>query len=211
MKDNLILIGGGEHCESCIDVIEQSNKFNIVGIVDLPEKLDQFVFGYKVFAADEDLKSLAKEYKYYLITVGHIRTPYPRIKLYNRLKDLNVILPVVTAPSSIISKHATLGEGSVVLHNSIIDVNAKVGNNCIINHSSVIGHYAKVEDHCHISANCVIGRCFIETGTFIGGNSWVNNGISIAKYCVVGSGSNVIKNITDENSIFAGNPAKRIN
>jgi FlaA1/EpsC-like NDP-sugar epimerase len=30
----IILIGGGGHSKSCIDVIENENKYKIVGIVD---------------------------------------------------------------------------------------------------------------------------------------------------------------------------------
>ena len=37
MKEEIILIGGGGHCKSCIDVIEQEGKYQIAGIVDLPE------------------------------------------------------------------------------------------------------------------------------------------------------------------------------
>ena len=39
--DKIILIGGGGHCKSCIDVIEQAGTFQIAGIVDVPEKLHQ--------------------------------------------------------------------------------------------------------------------------------------------------------------------------
>ena len=39
MKKPIILIGGGGHCKSCIDVIEQEGKYRIVGILDLPEML----------------------------------------------------------------------------------------------------------------------------------------------------------------------------
>ncbi|MBI4309254.1 MAG: acetyltransferase, partial [Candidatus Omnitrophica bacterium] len=38
VKKNLILIGGGGHCKSCIDVIESENKFKIAGIVDTKER-----------------------------------------------------------------------------------------------------------------------------------------------------------------------------
>ena len=30
----IILIGAGGHCKSCIDVIEEEKKFEIVGIID---------------------------------------------------------------------------------------------------------------------------------------------------------------------------------
>ena len=32
--DKLLLIGAGGHCQSCIEVIEQNNKYLIAGIVD---------------------------------------------------------------------------------------------------------------------------------------------------------------------------------
>ena len=43
MKEKIILIGGGGHCKSCIDVIEQQGKYHIAGIVDVSEKLHQKV------------------------------------------------------------------------------------------------------------------------------------------------------------------------
>ena len=37
MKPKIILIGGGGHCKSVIDVIEEENKYIIAGIVDKKE------------------------------------------------------------------------------------------------------------------------------------------------------------------------------
>ena len=34
IKPNLVLIGGGGHCISVIDIIENGNEFNILGILD---------------------------------------------------------------------------------------------------------------------------------------------------------------------------------
>ena len=45
MKDRILLVGGGGHCKACIDIIEQDGKYQIDGIIDLPEKLDQLVLG----------------------------------------------------------------------------------------------------------------------------------------------------------------------
>jgi len=35
---NIILLGAGGHCKSCIDVIEAEGKFTIVGILDVANK-----------------------------------------------------------------------------------------------------------------------------------------------------------------------------
>ena len=55
MKEKLILIGGGGHCKSCIDVIEQENKYEIAGIVDLKENID--LNNGQTLAIDQDFSA----------------------------------------------------------------------------------------------------------------------------------------------------------
>lgn len=40
MKQDIILLGAGGHCRSCIDVIEQEGRFRIAGIVDKAEEAE---------------------------------------------------------------------------------------------------------------------------------------------------------------------------
>ena len=42
-KPNIILVGGGGHCTSAIDVIEQEEKYLIKGIIDSKEHLGKEV------------------------------------------------------------------------------------------------------------------------------------------------------------------------
>ena len=37
-RKNIILIGAGGHTTSCIDVIEATNKYKIIGLVDKKKK-----------------------------------------------------------------------------------------------------------------------------------------------------------------------------
>ncbi len=36
-KKQIILIGDGGHCKSCIEVIESTNEFSIAGVIDIKE------------------------------------------------------------------------------------------------------------------------------------------------------------------------------
>ena len=36
----ILLVGGGGHCISSIDVIESTNEYRIGGIIDIKEKID---------------------------------------------------------------------------------------------------------------------------------------------------------------------------
>ena len=81
MKPKLILIGGGGHCKSCIDVIEQENKFIIAGIVDINTSISDLL-GYPMLGNDADLVKLKLSYDYALITTGQIKTPDFQTRLH---------------------------------------------------------------------------------------------------------------------------------
>ena len=204
-KPKLILIGAGGHANSCIDVIEQHGKYQIVGLVGMLEEMHIRHFGYSVIATDGDLPQLAKDYKYALITVGQIQTPDHRIRLYQQATKLGFQLPVITAPTANVSFHATIGSGTIVMHGAIVNAGARVGNNCIINTRALIEHDATVEDHCHISTGAIInGNVSIGAGCFVGSGSVIKEGVKFGRRCIVGMGLSVRRN-QDDQSRFVGN------
>jgi sugar O-acyltransferase (sialic acid O-acetyltransferase NeuD family) len=209
MKEPILLIGGGLHCKSCIDVIEQEGRFDIKGIIDKKEKIGSMLLGYPVIATDEDIPELAKKCSNFFVTVGDVNSFSVRNRIFGRLKDLGLSLPAIVSPLSYVSKYATVGEGTILFPFVIVDIETTIGNNCIINHGAILAHEVTVGDNCHISGNCAVGKCTIGHDTFIGANTFVNNGIEIAPYCVIGAGSVVIRSIT-EPGVYAGNPARKI-
>ena len=177
---NIILIGGGGHCKSVIDVIEQEGKFKIAGIVDKPELLSSKVLGYSVIGNDSDLSSLVKKYQCALITVGQIKSPDLRIKLFSLANKVGFFLPSIISPRAYVSKHAVVGKGTIVMHDVLINTNAKIGDNCIINTKSIVEHSRNIGDHCHISTNAVInGDVVVGSGSFIGSGAVTKEGIRI--------------------------------
>jgi len=189
----IILIGGGGHCKSVIDVIEQEGKFIIAGIVDKPEKKGTNVFGYSVIGDDSNLGSLAKKYKYALITVGQIKSPLPRIKLFNLAIDAGFILPSIISPNAYVSQHTSIGIGVVVMHDALINANTTIGDNCIINSKALIEHDCQIFKHCHISTNVTVnGGVTVEEGCFIGSGVTTKESITIQKTSFIKAGSVVV-------------------
>lgn len=169
MKEKIILIGGGGHCKSCIDVIEQEGRFTIAGIVDVPEKKQHKVLGYPVIGTDADLAELIKIFSNVLITLGQIKSPNRRMELFNDVVQMGVCLPVIQSPLAYISHHAHVAEGTIVMHHALINAGASVGKNCIINTNALVEHDAFIEDHCHISTGAVVnGGVTIGSGSFFG-------------------------------------------
>ena len=176
----IILIGGGGHCKSAIDIIEQEGKFKIAGIIDQPNLLGSKILGYSVIGCDNDLKRLAKGYSYALITVGQIKSSTLRKKLFNLVNKAKFILPKVISPSAYVSKHSSIGRGSIIMHNSIINANSSIGDNCIVNTSALVEHDCTISQHCHISTNATInGGVNIKSGCFIGSNATIKQNLII--------------------------------
>lgn len=205
MNKNLILVGGGGHCKSVIDVAE-SACYNILGILDLPKEVGKSVLDYKVIGTDDDIPQYVDKAEF-VITVGFIKNPSTRIKLYNRIKEAGGKLATIAASSARVSKYATLGEGTVVMHNAFVNAGAQIGANCIINTFCNIEHDAAVGDQCHISTGTMVnGDCKIGNRVFVGSQSVLANGVSVADDIIVGAASFVRKSITVK-GIYSGNPA----
>ena len=199
--DKILLLGAGGHARSCIDVLEKENQFEIAGLVEKGESISNESLGYPVIGIDDDLKVLRRQYKNALITVGQIKSPKIRIKLYQLLKELDFTLPVIVSPHAYVSKHAQIGEGSIIMHGVIINANAKIGNICIINNRALIEHDAVIGDHCHIATGAIInGEVSVENETFIGSSAVTKQAISIGKNCVIGAGV-VLKNDIESNKV----------
>ncbi|WP_461789336.1 acetyltransferase [Pedobacter sp.] len=202
MKKDLVLIGGGGHCKSCIDVIEHTNEFNIIGILDQRELIGSHVLGYEVIGTDDDL--LKFKASHFLITVGQIKSNLTRKKIYKNLLDNSLSIATVISPNAHVSKHAKIGAGTIIMHHAIVNSESTIGNNCIVNTKALIEHDTIVGHHCHISTAAVLnGNCNIGNDVFIGSNAAVANHITIKDNVVVGAGVTVIRNITTA-GIFTG-------
>ena len=188
MKQEILLIGGGGHCKSVIDVIEQENKYAIAGVVDKRDLIGANVLGYEVIACDDDLPNLFKKYKYAIVTVGQIGSNALRVKLFNKLKEIGYTLPVIVSPLAYVSKYSSLDEGTVVMHNALVNVDVKIGKNCIINTKALIEHDSIIEDNCHISTAAVInGGVTVKENTFFGSNATSKEYIKINNFVKAGN------------------------
>ena len=189
----ILLIGGGGHCKSVIDVIEQEERFEIAGIVDKPKLLGSKVLGYPIIGNDSDLSNLVKKYQYALITVGQIRSPSLRVKLFNLANEAGFVLPSIISPNAYVSQHTSIGNGVVIMHNALVSANAVIGDNCIINSKVLIEHDCQIFDHCHISTNATInGGVVVESGCFVGSGSTTKESITIQKNSFIKAGSLVV-------------------
>lgn len=207
-KKPLILVGGGGHCKSVIDVAESAG-YTILGILDKPEEVGKQVLDYKVIGTDDDIPQYVDKAEF-VITVGQIKSAAIRKKVAERIKRAGGKLATIIAPDAYVSKYASVGEGSIIMHRAFLNAEAVVGQNAIINTLTNLGHEVKVGDFCHLSTGVMVcGNVTIGNDVFVGSQSVINQGLAIVPNTIIGSLTCVNKSIT-ESGIYAGNPAKKI-
>jgi sugar O-acyltransferase (sialic acid O-acetyltransferase NeuD family) len=192
-RESILVVGAGGHAKACIDVIEQEGRFVVKGLVGLPDEVGSRVFDYPILGADADLPALLSDCKNALVAVGQIKTPEPRMRLFDQLQLIGCVLPVIVSPHAYVSPHAKLDAGTIVMHGAVVNARAVVGKNCIINSQSLVEHDVVIADHCHIATAATInsGVC-VGMGTFLGSNSSVRQCINIGECCLIGMGQQVL-------------------
>lgn len=204
----LLLVGAGGHARACLDVIEQEGRFEVVGLLGVPEEVGGVVLGYPVLGSNKDLPAVAARVGCAIVSVGQIKSPQLRMDLFGALERIGCLLPTIVSPLGYVSRHATVGAGTIVLHGAIVNAGATIGRNCILNSRSLVEHDSVVSDHCHIStAAAVNSGVRIGAGTFVGSGATVRQGIVIGERCVIGMGQNVLADCADGERLPRQRPA----
>ena len=190
VKPGIILIGGGGHCLSTIDVIEQENKYLILD----PRLICKTILSYPVLGDDSMIPSLIANDTFFLITIGQIKSYALRKSLAKKLEYYKAAIATVVSPRAYCSKYSSIGKGSVIFHDAVINAGAVIGSHCIINTKADIEHGVTINDFCHISTAAVInGDVTVGGGSFVGSNAVIAQGISLGGDTIISAGAFIKK------------------
>ncbi len=200
----LLLIGGGGHCRSCIDVIRMTNRYEIIGIVDVKEKVGQQLDGVDIIGTDDGLTKILPQTDEVLVTVGKLGRSEKRKKLYLNVQRLGGKFATVISPRSYVSSTAHVSAGTIVMHDACIDSGVKVAENCIINTKGLLAHDSVVGAHTHVSTRATInGAVEVGSDVFIGSHAVIFNRCHIGDNAVVGGGLIVKTDVLTNTCLFS--------
>jgi sugar O-acyltransferase (sialic acid O-acetyltransferase NeuD family) len=188
--ERIILLGGGGHCKSCIDVIEKAAVFSIAGILDIPSRIGQVILNKSIIGTDDDIDVLRSNAEWFFITLGQINSPFERIRLFDLLNKQQVKIPTIISPLAYVSPYANIGKGTIIMHGAVVNAGAVIGENCIINTKSLIEHDVIIGNHCHISTGAIInGNAVLGNGIFAGSGSVCIQGVEVKEFSFIKANS----------------------
>lgn len=206
LNKELILLGAGGHAKSCVDVVEMENVYKIIGLVGLSSEIGQAYLGYAVIADDAAMCRLASLYPNALVSVGQISSPDLRIRIFNDARAAGFRFPEIVSPRAQVSKHASIGAGTIVMHGAVVNAGAVIGQNCIVNTHAIVEHDAVVGDHCHISTGVAVnGGVRVGTGSFIGSGAVIREGLCLPERSFIKMGSLVARVPAKQPSVSVSN------
>lgn len=178
--EKIVLIGGGGHCKSVIDVIRSNGKFEIFGILDSKLSKTSKVLDVPVIGDDSLINSLQKEGCSFHITVGQIHSNLSRRSIAKSLLDSKANIPNVISGNANISSYSYLGEGITLMHNVTLQADTKIDDFTIINDHALIEHDVQIGKFCHITTGAIInGNVTIGDDVFIGSGAIIVQGTKI--------------------------------
>jgi sugar O-acyltransferase (sialic acid O-acetyltransferase NeuD family) len=200
----LALLGASGHGKVVADMAELCGWDEIVFFDDAWPDLRRNGH-WDVVGDSEHLLTRLTEFQGIFVAIGNNSTRFEKL---NWLKKHNASLVTLVHPSSVISRYATIAQGSVVMAGVVVNADARIGEGAILNTG------------CSIDHDCVLGNCVhmspgaqLAGGVKVGDFSWVGIGaavrqlITIGENSVVGAGAAVVKDVPDGVTVV-GVPAK---
>jgi UDP-2-acetamido-3-amino-2,3-dideoxy-glucuronate N-acetyltransferase len=124
-----------------------------------------------------------------------------------------------------ILNHSTIGKNCNIGQNVMAGPDVTIGNNCKIQNNVSIFKGVTLEDGVFCGPSMVFTNIYnpraeiskmdqlrptlVKKGATIGANATIICGVTLGRYCLVGAGAVVNRNVTDY-ALMVGNPAKQI-
>lgn len=214
MKKNrkLILVGAGEFAEIAYEYFSVDSEYEVISFSVEEAYLNETKLNGLPVVPFERLAEFFSPTEYYVfVAIPSTQLNRLRTRLYLALKNMGYKMATYISSHAFVWRNASVGENCFIFENNVVQPFVTIGNNCILWSGNHIGHRTVIEDNCFLTSHVVVsGYCRIGHSSFLGVNSTFNDNVTIAHSCVIGSGSLVRKSLLDSESLYIGNPAKKV-
>jgi acetyltransferase EpsM len=199
MDNKVTLYGASGHGKVIIDILE-SQGIAIDCVLDDNPNLKR-ILNYPILMPNADSITLTTKL---IFSIGNNKI--------RKMLSKKVACTFVHAihPTAVISRHASVGEGTVIMAAAVVNAATTIGSHCIINTAAVVEHDCVIEDFVHISPHVSLaGNVQVMEGAHVGIGASVIQGVRIGKWATIGAGTVLVKDVPDY-AVVVGIPGKII-
>jgi sugar O-acyltransferase (sialic acid O-acetyltransferase NeuD family) len=209
MKDSILIIGGGGHAKVLIELLEEINKYELVGIIDHSLTTNEEVLGYPVLGNDKTLTTMfSMGVHKAVVGIGSRGSNLQRAKVWKMAIDLGFNFPTLIHPHSYVSSRAKISEGCQILVKAVVNTDVIIGPISVINTSVVVEHECKIGFNVFTgTGSTMCGKVIVGDHSFIGANACLLPEIEIGTNCLVAAGALLTKKFPSSTNV-KGVPAK---
>ena len=209
MEAICVVLGGGGHARSLIDVLQSIGQTKLYGVLDVDQgRWGSSLCGVSVLGGDELLEELVVDgVNCFVVGLGGTGDNSPRKRLFRLGISFNLRPLTVMHSSAVCSRFSSVGSGTQLFPGSIVNAGVELGANVIVNSGAIVEHDCVIGDHVHVSTGARIASTVrVGEGAHIGVGATVKQSLCIGEDAIVGAGSVVVKNV-HPCSVVAGVPA----
>lgn len=197
-KTGILLVGAGGHALSCIQLLEATEKYKILGLIGAKDQIGDKFEGYEVIGSEDDVRIYKKLTKKLILGIGQIKSSELRERIVQFYLKNGFEFSSLISDTAKVARGTQIGEGTVIMHNAFLNLGVKVGKYSIVNSGAILEHGAQIGDFTHISTGAIInGDVKIGDKTFIGSGSVVREKTLIGGNCLVSIGQVVYEDLPD--------------
>ncbi len=147
-----------------------------------------------------------------LHVVFSIANPIILERQVNKITNPLILFPNIIAPNALFldKDSVSMGKGNLFFFGTRVSCDIAMGNFNLLNSHASLGHDVIMNDYNVLGPQVRIsGSCNVGNGNFFGVQSIVLQGLKIGNGTKVGANSVIMRNTLD-NTLYLGNPAKKI-
>jgi sugar O-acyltransferase (sialic acid O-acetyltransferase NeuD family) len=203
-KPPVVVYGAGGHGRVVADAAVAAG-FEVLGFLDDGLPVGHEVLGWRVLGPLAWLKGRRD------VQVAHgIGANAGRARATEALDRDGTTLATIIHPAAVVSPHARVGDGVVVMALAVLNPGARVGRGAIVNTGAIVEHDVTVGEFAHVASNAALaGGARLEAHALLGTGANVLPGRAIGPRSVVGAGAVVTRDVAAD-AVVAGVPARAI-
>jgi sugar O-acyltransferase (sialic acid O-acetyltransferase NeuD family) len=205
-SDHILIYGAGGHAKAVMEMVQAIGTFQIAGILDDKVPAGTRVLDIPVLGPREIIPQLVERGLHQAANgVGGIIDINIRVKLFELLENLGLVLPRLIHPRAAVEPSASVGDGVQVFANAYVGSAVVLQPKCMINTNAVVSHDCEIGSYTHIAPGALLaGHVHVGERSLIGMGVTTAIGIKIGNGVRIGNGAVIYADVPDRSIIPAG-------